>query len=86
MAHGLTLTAASTVIWFGPVWSAEIYMQACARVSRIGQKRTCQIIRLYGSPVEHRAYNLIDKRLSFQDNVLELVQTVAGASVNELDG
>ena len=34
MAHGLTLTAASTVVWYGPVTSNEQYIQANGRIER----------------------------------------------------
>lgn len=36
--HGLTLTAATTIIWYSPVASLDIYEQANARIRRVGQK------------------------------------------------
>jgi SNF2 family DNA or RNA helicase len=36
-AHGITLTRADQVVWWGPVPSTEIYMQANARAHRAGQ-------------------------------------------------
>lgn len=44
MSHGLTLTAADTVIWAGPTTSLETFEQANARVRRIGQKHKQQKI------------------------------------------
>src|SRR5690606_27599814 len=38
LAHGVTLTAADTIIWFAPITSNEIYDQANRRIRRIGQK------------------------------------------------
>jgi SNF2 family DNA or RNA helicase len=40
MAHGLTLTAATTIIWAAPVTSTETFLQANARISRPGQIKT----------------------------------------------
>jgi SNF2 family DNA or RNA helicase len=36
-AHGVTLTAADTIVFWGPVMSVETYMQCCARADRMGQ-------------------------------------------------
>lgn len=62
MAHGLTLTRADTIVWFGPVLSFEIFDQANARIRRIGQKHKQQIIMLQGTKVEKKQYkNLMSK-------------------------
>jgi len=39
MAHGLTLTSASTIIWYGPTTSNETYVQANGRIERIGKNK-----------------------------------------------
>ena len=39
MSHSLTLTAATTTIWAGPVTSLDVFGQANARFFRVGQKR-----------------------------------------------
>ena len=46
MAHGLTLTAASTVVWYGPINSNEQYTQANGRVERIGKRHTANVIHI----------------------------------------
>jgi SNF2 family DNA or RNA helicase len=72
MAHGLTLTAADTVIWFGPITSLEDFEQANARVRRIGQKHKQQIIMLQGTPTEKKIYARLRSKQAIQDNILAL--------------
>ena len=76
MSHGITLTAADTVIWFGPITKYEIYEQANARIRRIGQTRKQQIIHFVASEVERRAYARLRQRQSMQDHVLELLAEI----------
>jgi len=61
MAHGLNLTAANTIIWFGPVYSNEIYQQSCARITRPGQVRKQLIIHIQGCPAEKRVYTRVGR-------------------------
>ena len=56
MSHGLTLTAARTILWWSPVSSNETYRQACARVDRIGKTHPCSVVQLISSPVERALY------------------------------
>lgn len=72
MAHGITLTAANMVVWYGPLTSYDIYEQACARIRRTGQAYRQQIIHLLGSPVERRIYRLLKNRAVSQEELLAL--------------
>jgi len=72
--HGLTLTSASVIIWYGPVMSNEIYDQANARIRRIGQVHRQQIFRLQATQVEHKVYALLAGKQKIQDKFLELLE------------
>ena len=71
-AHGVTLTAANVVVWWGPVPSLEIYAQANARVHRSGQKHRCTVVQLQGSLVEKRVYALLDSKISVYTKIIDL--------------
>lgn len=77
-AHGVTLTAADTVVWWGPVPSLEIYAQANARVHRKGQTNRCTVFQLVGSSVEKRVYEMLDNKIDIHAQIIELYK-------NELD-
>lgn len=69
MAHGLTLTAADTIVWAAPITSLEIFLQANARIRRVGQKHKQQIIMLQATKVEKKAY----ARLRSKEQVMNLL-------------
>jgi len=71
-AHGVTLTAANTVVWWGPTSSLETYAQANARVHRSGQDHKCTVVQLQGSPVEKRVYSLLDNRIDVHTKIIDL--------------
>lgn len=71
-AHGVTLTAASTIIWYAPVTSTEIYLQANARINRRGQKNVMTVVNIQGSAVERRLYSLLSGRLDAHVRLLDL--------------
>lgn len=72
MSHGLTLTEASTIVWYGPPPSLEIYEQANARITRPGQRHSQLIAKLSATPVERAIYARYDNRAKTQGLLLEL--------------
>jgi SNF2 family DNA or RNA helicase len=79
MAHGITLTAADTIIWFSPITSLEIFEQANARISRVGQVRKQQVLLMQGTDAERRVYSRLKQKRDIQDSVLDLIQTLTVA-------
>lgn len=75
-AHGVTLTAANTIIWFGPVTSAEIWLQANARVHRAGQRNPCLVVKLVSSEVERKLYKALEERTLAQETLLDMYKEV----------
>jgi superfamily II DNA or RNA helicase len=71
-AHGVTLTAANTVVWWAPTSSLETYAQANARVHRKGQTNKCTVVQLQGSGVERRVYKLLDEKIDVHTKVVDL--------------
>lgn len=75
-AHGVTLTAANTVVWWGPTSSLETYAQANARVHRSGQKHPCTVVQLQGSAVEKHIYALLDNRINVHAKIIDLYKQI----------
>lgn len=75
-AHGVTLTAASTIIWFGPTSSVETYLQGNARIHRAGQVNKTLVVRLCGSPAERKVYDALDSKEESQHKLMQLYEDV----------
>lgn len=71
-SHGLTLTAADTIIWYAPCTSVEIYLQANARIDRPGQKNNMTIVHISGSPVESKVYALLRNNVGNHQKIIDL--------------
>lgn len=64
-AHGITLTAADTVVFFGPLMSVELYTQCIARADRKGQTADkVTVIHIQSSPIEEKMFKAMDARVN----------------------
>jgi SNF2 family DNA or RNA helicase len=71
-AHGITLTRADQVVWWGPIPSTETYLQANARAHRAGQVNKVTVTHLQGSPVERRVYSMLQNKVDMHQDLVEL--------------
>lgn len=64
-AHGLTLTAADTVVFYGPLMSVEQYVQCVARADRQGQvSDKVTVIHIQGSPIEKKMFGAMNAKVA----------------------
>lgn len=73
-AHGITLTAANTIVWHSLIASGEIYVQANGRITRAGQTRKQFIFHIIGSQAEKRILSILQGKGDFSGSVLELFE------------
>ena len=78
MSHGLTLTAANTIVWFTPTASLETYEQANARITRPGQTDKTLVVHLCGTPVERKVYTRLQNKAKTQGTLLEMFESMQG--------
>jgi SNF2 family DNA or RNA helicase len=74
MAHGLTLTAADTVIWASPPTSLELYEQANARITRAGQTQNTLIVNISGTKMEEKVFARLKRNAALQGTLLEMFE------------
>lgn len=77
-AHGLTLTAASTTVWYAPIFSAEYYTQANNRMDRPGQKSSMAVVHIGACPMEWQIYDALRARNLRQSTLLALYRQEIG--------
>jgi len=74
MSHGLTLTAASAIIWYAPTDRTETYLQANKRIDRPGQTKATTIVQLAATPVEREIYRRLEANEGLQGLVLAMAK------------
>ena len=79
-SHGLTLTAADTIIWYAPVTSVETYLQANARINRPGQKNAMTIVHIRGSDVEAKLYHMLQSNIDNHEKIIDLYRQIVDGS------
>ena len=74
-AHGVTLTAADTVVFWGPVMSTETYIQCCARSDRKGQDSDkVTVIHIQGSEIERKMFKRLAERVEDNNMLVRLYE------------
>ena len=71
-AHGITLTAADTVVFWSPVMSVETYLQCIARIERVGQVNRMSVVHLRGSEVEKKMYAMLQGKVDSHNKLVDL--------------
>jgi SNF2 family DNA or RNA helicase len=75
-AHGLTLIRASTIIWYGPHFSLELYEQGNGRIARLGQKQKLQLVHVGSHNIEWEVYKTLQNKGDNQNAILKLYEQV----------
>lgn len=71
-AHGITLTAASTIVWFSLIPSNELFQQGNARIVRAGQVRKTLIIMFATTRAEKHIARILQNKGNMSQEVLKL--------------
>ena len=82
-AHGITLTAADTVVFWSPVMSVETYLQCIARIERVGQVNKMLVVHLRGSDVEKKMYAMLQGKVNSHQKLVELYKQVLDEVADE---
>jgi SNF2 family DNA or RNA helicase len=78
-AHGITLTAADTVVFYGPLMSVEQYTQAIARADRKGQNSDkVRVIHIQSSPIEAKMFKALGSKVDDNHLLTEMFKSEIG--------
>jgi SNF2 family DNA or RNA helicase len=77
-SHGVTLTAADTIVFWSPVMSVETYLQCIARIDRVGQVNKMTVVHLQGSEVERKMYKMLQSKIDSHEKLVSLYKAELG--------
>jgi SNF2 family DNA or RNA helicase len=74
-SHGVTLTAADTVVFWGPVMSVETYLQCIARADRVGQiGDKVTVVHIQASEIERRMFKQLGGKVDNHSALIKLYE------------
>lgn len=73
-AHGITLTASSTIVWFSLIPSNELFQQGNARIVRAGQTLKTFIYMMVSTRAEKHIAKILETKGDMSREVLRLFQ------------
>jgi SNF2 family DNA or RNA helicase len=77
MAHGLTLTRGTSIIWAGPIYDLELVEQGNKRQRRIGQKHKTEVVTVLAEDtIEEKVYELLQGKDERMKNLLDLFSSL----------
>ena len=71
-AHGITLTAASTMVWFSLIPSNELFQQGIARIVRAGQKLKTLIVMFVSTKAERHIAKILEHKGNISTETLKI--------------
>ncbi|HZI17013.1 MAG TPA: helicase-related protein, partial [Pyrinomonadaceae bacterium] len=74
IAHGVDLTTSNVIAWWNPIYSHEIYEQACGRITRATQRRKTLIVHFVCSALEKLVLRKLTKKSRVQGLLLDYLQ------------
>ena len=77
-SHGVTLTAADTIVFWAPVMSVETYIQCIGRIDRVGQQHKMTVVHLQGSEIEHRMFSMLQGKVDSHKKLTDLYKQELG--------
>lgn len=83
--HGLNLqNGGDTLIWFGMIWSLELYQQTVARIWRQGQKSRTVVIQhiIAEDTVDEKILQVLMQKEATQKALIEAVKAEVGTETN----
>ena len=74
ISHGVTLTASNTIVWWGPPYSNEHFIQCNGRIRRVGQTKPQLIIQLWSTKMEKKVYAALARKQSVSQAFLGMAE------------